>query len=296
MQGVSLHVTTEYDPLCDVIIGTGEGYHRAPAQVALVNGKQQRSFAAQGHASDVQVQAEFASFRAALEGAGITVHQPRLAPDTVPDQTCPRDIGFVIGDTFVQANMREPTRTDEIDGIRHILNRCTGPQITVPSGVCLEGGDVIVDGDVIFVGIGQRSDVAGAGFLQQVFAQDYQILPLPCRQPETGEDILHLDCTFNPLGLGHALIYPQGLADIPDLIQSRYEWIELTRAEADEMAANVVSAAPDHVIARTAPSCARVNAALRDAGYRVTEVDFDAVPATGGSFRCATLPLRRVPG
>ena len=54
--------------------------------------------------------------------------------------------------------------------------------------------------------------------------------------------------------------------------------------------------ANDHVIARDHPDCARVNDTLRKAGYRVEELRFDAVPSTGGSFRCATLPLNRAPG
>jgi len=289
---IRFQVAREYGPLTHVIMGTGQGYHRAPAQVAAVNGKQQRSLETLGHAKPEQVVAEFSNFRTALEAAGVTVHQPVLAPDSVPDQTCPRDIGFVIGDTFVTANMRIPSRIEEIQGIRPVLATCTGPQTTVPPGICLEGGDVIVDGDTVYVGIGQRSDPEGVEFLAQTFGNTHHIIPLPCRPPDTGEDILHLDCTFNPLGLGHALIYPGGLAHIPDALH-RYDWIEVTRAEADEMATNIVSVAPDHIIARTAPSCARVNAALRRAGYRVTEVEFNAVPATGGSFRCATLPLHR---
>jgi N-dimethylarginine dimethylaminohydrolase len=117
-------------------------------------------------------------------------------------------------------------------------------------------------------------------------------VPLPTRALDEGEDILHLDCAFQPLGLGHALIYPDGLATLPDAVRA-YDWIEVTRKEATALATNVISVAPDHVIARTAPDCARVNAALRAAGYKVTEVAFDAVPGTGGSFRCATLPLSR---
>lgn len=290
---IALNVTTECGRLRDVIMGTGAGYHRDPAQVEIVNGKHQRTADTQGHPSEAQLLTEFADFRTTLESAGVTVHQPVLAPDSVQDQTCPRDIGFVIGDSFVTAGMRVASRVEEIEGIRRTLAHCNGNQVTVPSGLCLEGGDVIIDTPYIFVGAGQRSDGAAAAFLEQHFGITHQIIPLPCVQTAQGEDILHLDCTFNPLGLGHALIYPAGLASIPDLLRTRYKWIEVTRDEADELATNVLSIAPDHVIARSAPSCARVNAELRRAGYRVSEVGFDSVPSTGGSFRCATLPLLR---
>ena len=287
------HVTSEYAPLSHVIMGTGVGYHRDPAQVEVVNATQAATFDTTGRPAAAQVEAEFGSFRTALQAAGVTVHEPRLAPNSVQDQTCPRDIGFVIGDTFVVAGMRSPSRTEEFEGIRHILSDWSGPVVEVPQGMSLEGGDVIIDGEVVYVGAGQRSDPAGTEFLTSQFGHSHTIVPLPTTPATDGEDILHLDCTFQPLGLGHALIYPAGLSHIPETLHSRYAWIEVTQDEATALATNIFSVAPDHLIARTHPACARVNAELRTAGYRVTEVAFNAVPSTGGSFRCATLPLRR---
>lgn len=290
---LQFQVATEFGRLTHVILGTGEGYHRDPAQVEVINATHAATLQAVGHPDPDHVTRDFARVRAALEAAGVRVCQPGLAPDSVQDQTCPRDIGFVIGTTFVTAGMRSPGRAEEIAGIRHILADWSGPQITVPRGIALEGGDVVVDGDLVFAGIGQRSDAAGAEFLAQHFAATHRIVPLPTTPPDQGEDVLHLDCTFQPLGLGHALIHPAGLVDIPPEIHDRYHWIEVDRTEAAALATNILSLAPDHILARTHPACARVNATMRAAGYRVTEVDFDAVPSTGGAFRCATLPLHR---
>ena len=144
-----------------------------------------------------------------------------------------------------------------------------------------------------FVGVGQRSDPEGAAFLRREFGDIYSIHQVPTRPLSQGEDVLHLDCAFQPIGLGHALIYPAGLDTIPAAMRTRYDWIEVTRDEAAALATNVLSLAPDHLVARDHPACARVNAALRAAGYRVDELPFDAVPSTGGAFRCATLPLAR---
>ena len=125
--------------------------------------------------------------------------------------------------------------------------------------------DVVVDGAHVFVGHGQRSDPAGLAFLQQRFGRDFEIVPLPCRSIADGEDVLHLDCAFNPLGKGHALIYPGGLETIPQILQHKYAWIEVSREEAAALATNVLSIAPDTVIARAGPECARVNGELRKA-------------------------------
>lgn len=290
---IAFNVRNEFDPLAHVVLGTARGYHRTPALVEIVNGTQRRTVEASGHPTEAQLLPEYAAFQSALEAAGVSVHQPELAPDSVQDQTCPRDIGFVIGDVFVAAGMRNASRTEELEGIRDLLARCSGRSLAVPSGVALEGGDVVVDGTHVFVGCGQRSDAAGLTFLQEHFGERFELVPLPCRSVAEGEDVLHLDCTFNPLGLGHALIYPRGLTTIPSVVRDKYAWIEVNRAEADALATNVLSIAPDTVIARAGPACARVNGALREAGYKVLEVAFDGVPSTGGSFRCATLPLQR---
>lgn len=291
--GITFAINDEFSPLRHVVVGRGQGYHRDAARVEVVNETHRQRLAEHGHPTESQVMAELDGFGAALARAGVTVHVPDLAPESVQDQTCPRDIGFVIGDTFVTAGMRNQSRAEEITGIADLLAGCDGPRVAVPTGVCLEGGDVIIDGQDIFVGTGQRSDGAGVAFLKETLGHSHGIHPMPARPLSEGENVLHLDCAFQPLGLGHALVYPDGLAEIPAVLRDRYDWIEVTRKEADALATNVLSVAPDHLIARDHPSCARVNGLLRRAGYRVDEVTFDAVPSTGGSFRCATLPLRR---
>ncbi len=293
MTPIAFHVQDETAPLTHVIMGTAEGYHRDPDQVAVVNRTQEKTVSASGHPTEAQLLPEFAAFRKAMEDAGVTVHQPRLAPPSVQDQTCPRDIGFVIGDLFVTAGMRHPSRTEEIEGIRHILEAASGRHLVVPSHMALEGGDVVVDAPYVFVGVGQRTDPAGPALLAEALGADFEVVPLPCQSAKEGEEVLHLDCTFNPLGRGHALIYPDGLVQIPPQVAERYAFIEVTRQEAEALATNVFSVAPDNIIARAGPACARVNAALRKADYRVTEVEFNGVPSIGGSFRCATLPLTR---
>ncbi len=293
MAPITLNIPNEFSPLSHVIMGTAEGFHRDPTQVSVVNSTQAKTVSDAGHPTEAKLAPEFAAFRAAMEAAGVCVHQPKLAPPSVQDQTCPRDIGFVIGDLFVAAGMRHSSRTEEIAGIDHIMCQLDGRKIAVPPGTALEGGDVVVDGRHVFVGVGQRTDGDGPAFLAGALGPSYTIVPLACRSLDEGEEVLHLDCAFNPLGLGHALIYANGLADIPPVLTENYSFIEVTRKEAQALATNVFSVAPDHIIARAGPDCARVNAELRKAGYSVTEVAFDGVPSIGGSFRCATLPLAR---
>jgi N-dimethylarginine dimethylaminohydrolase len=94
-----------------------------------------------------------------------------------------------------------------------------------------------------------------------------------------------------PVGQRSALIYAAGLAEVPAAIADQYDLIEVTKAEQQLLATNVLSISPTQVIARTCAT--RVNTALRQRGLEVIELPFDDPPKTGGSFRCCSLPLWR---
>ena len=170
---------------------------------------------------------------------------------------------------------------DEIDP-QHILK--------VPDDIVLEGGDVIVDNGRIFVGLSQRTGPEGAAFLASHFPQ-FDVIPVPLKQIADGENVLHLDCSFVPVGTKYALIYADGLAEMPAIIAEQYNFIEVTKAEQQILATNVLSISPTQLIARTQST--RVNAELRKRGLEVIELPFDDPPKTGGSFRCCSLPLWR---
>ncbi len=293
MDTIALNIENEFDRLTHVVVGTGLGYHRNATLVEVVNETQKTTFRSGAYPTEKTLLPEFENFRQALQDNGVHVYEPKLAPDAVQDQTCPRDIGFVIGDVLVIASMSVRSRAEEIKGIAHLFDYWQGHILKAPDDVNIEGGDVIIDQGRIFVGVGQRSNFAGLEFLKTSFGDKYQIIPMPCRSLADGEDVLHLDCTFQPLGLGHALIYPDGLETIPPEITDNYSLIPVNRLEAGALATNIFSIRPDTLIARNAPECARVNEELRKRGYQVIEVQFDLVPSTGGSFRCATLPIRR---
>ena len=214
----------------------------------------------------------------------------------VYDQLTPRDIGVTIGHKFLICPVVKASRRYEVAGIfRHILAMGGDePTILLPPDpeILLEGGDIIVDKNCIFVGISQRSNEAGVTYLTHQFRDKFTVVPVQCRRLEEGENVLHLDCTFNPVGQNMALIYVDGFEDIPDEIQ-QYEWIEIDKEEQKHLATNVLSLDQKTVISRNHPACVRVNEEMRKRGLQVIELPFDAAPSTGGSFRCCSLPLVR---
>ena len=87
---------------------------------------------------------------------GVTV----LRPDSVMDcnQIFARDLGFVVGDIFVRANII-PHREKELLGLASFLSQIpTSNQLMFPKEVHIEGGDVIVWNDYIFVGYSENED------------------------------------------------------------------------------------------------------------------------------------------
>ncbi len=284
----TLCVTSETGRLRSVIIGYPDNFHQVPP--AIINETQKQYYFGPNRPTRQQVMAELNGFKATLAQHQVEVLQP-VPLAGVPDQLMTRDIGVVIGDTFVVTQMARQSRRDEWLGLLPILDKIGTQRIVkVPDGIVLEGGDVIVDNGRIFVGLSQRTGADGAAFLAGTFPQ-FEVVPVPLKQLADGEDVLHLDCSFVPVGTGHALIYPAGLAEMPPAIAEQYALIEVTKAEQQILATNVLSISPTQVIARQ--QAARVNAEMRQRGLTVIELPFNDPPKTGGSFRCCSLPLWR---
>lgn len=215
----------------------------------------------------------------------------------VYDQLTPRDIGVTIGQRFLMCNMARRSRRYEITGVFPFILSRGGeePNLIIPDdpAALMEGGDLMVDKGRLLVGISQRTNEAGLAFLQATFGQEFEVVPVHCRPLSEGENVLHLDCTFNPVGSNHCLIYPDGFREVPEVIRKDYQWIEVRKEEQAALATNVLSIDPEVVISRDHPACERVNQEMERIGLRVIRIPFDGAPATGGSFRCCSLPLVR---
>ena len=296
-----ISIDDEFSKLQRVIIGLGAPYQTNKTQVTgemsefplVPNTDRKQEVLALSYPTEEILLREYANYVEMLEKYGVEVLRADPAAAYSFDYTCPRDIGFVVGDRFFVANMAVPSRADEIGTVRPLMVDIDADRIVQPpTAALLEGGDVILlDARTILVGINQRSNLQGYTFLRDYLSPlGYQVLPAEHNQ-------LHLDCCLNPLGGGHLLIHPESLkGDDAATWQAleRLSWVHIDAVEREHLATNVLSINPGTVIARSHVACARVNRTLRDLGYRVEEIDFDGVPATGGSFRCASLVLGRV--
>jgi N-dimethylarginine dimethylaminohydrolase len=205
----------------------------------------------------------------------------------LPYQHATRDAGAVIGDTIVLSSLREETRRLEAQIAEPILQKY-GLRILTPERGFVEGGDIIVDHDRLWVGLGSRTDEWGVEFLHRTFGRDYDVIPL-----RFGPIYTHLDTIFGILGQGHALLYePAFESSSLQRIREVYpSIISLTDKEQRNAGANVLCLSPDKLVSIAENHS--VNRQLLELGYQVVTVPFSEVIKSGGSVRCDTLPVER---
>ncbi len=202
-----------------------------------------------------------------------------------PEQVFTRDIGFTLGQTIFVAKMATDLRSGEENVLKQWLE---DEEISYYNLVeeRIEGGDVVIDRDTIYVGLSDRTEQKAAQQLQRLLNQ-FNIITIPFK-----EKYLHLDCVFNVVSPDLALIYPNALTkeDI-ELFASRYDLIEVSEEEQFQLGTNVLSIGNKRVI--SLPVNTNVNKQLRNRGFEVIEVDITEIIKSGGSFRCCTLPILR---
>ena len=115
-----LGIQNEFDPLELVILGTGIGL-KAEADPVLQQGLPKTS-ALYSQPDPNLTEHEFEGVCRALKQFGTVVQRPDIvdSPEIV-DQTCPRDVGFVIDDLYFEANSRYASRNVEHLGIDPLL-------------------------------------------------------------------------------------------------------------------------------------------------------------------------------
>jgi N-dimethylarginine dimethylaminohydrolase len=202
-----------------------------------------------------------------------------------PEQVFTRDIGFTLGQTIFVAKMAHDVRIGEEDVLRQWLDDEEMSYFNLAEDR-IEGGDVIIDGETIYVGLSNRTHQEAVEHLQSILIQ-FDVKAIPFK-----EKYLHLDCVFNVVSPDVALIYPPALTkeDI-DLFSSRYELIEVSEDEQYTLGTNVLSIGDKKIL--SLPINKQVNQKLRNRGFEVIEVDITEIIKSGGSFRCCTLPILR---
>lgn len=203
-----------------------------------------------------------------------------------PEQVFTRDIGFTIGGTLFIGEMATDIRHGEEELLAKHLKERNIPFKTLSKG-SIEGGDVIVDGLTVYVGVSSRTDEDAIAELEAALPDRYKVIPI-----EFDARYLHLDCVFNLLSDKDALIFPGAIKQQSvNLLNGRYDLIEVSEQEQFTLGTNVLSIGEGKVF--SLPVNQMVNHELSARGYTVIETDFSEIIKSGGSLRCCTLPLKR---
>jgi glycine amidinotransferase len=238
---------------------------------------------------------------------GVAVHRPQrlagdertfLAPNGEGAQLFPRDGMIVIGNHVVDASLRLLCRQRERYGLRPIIQQAAQQRgarwSSVPlgspgcvDGPFLEGGDTLLNGYEIYVGIsGCASDLAGADWLQALLGETYRVIPVAMKS-----NVLHLDCAMALIKPGLLVYSPQKLIDGLPMSLRDWDKIEVSVDEANLLATNGLVLEEGRVIIDA--DNVRVIEELRKRKVDVIPLPFDGPIATGGGLRCAHHPLLR---
>jgi len=225
--------------------------------------------------------------------SGIKVYKPINFKGVM--QIFVRDIGFVIEDKFFISNMNIKRGLDEIDGIKHIIDFIPQDNIVenLPKEVMIEGGDVIVAGDNIFIGKSSRTNDDGFKFIKEYFKNKNVVQVELDHDPNSENYALHLDCAFQPISNSAAIICESSITN-PQIIKNYYlndSLIYVSRLQANRMFTNILSIGENRIIIEK--GFFELEHQLLEKGFDVLKVDFKETSKLGGLLRCSTLPLLR---
>lgn len=302
---LKLRVTNETDRLKAVILGTAVSNGATPTLEEAYDPKSAEHIKAGTYPIEKDMVAEMDAFAAVLQKYGVQVYRPEIIRDC--NQIFTRDIGFVIDDVFIKANIL-PDRQAEFQAIEYIVKQMNPDKVvTPPEEVHIEGGDVMPWNEHIFIGtykgddykeqVTARTNMAGVAFIQNLFPhKKVKEFDLVKSKTEARDNALHLDCCFQPVGKDKAIIYKGGFrseADYQYLVDifGAENLFHIEREEMYEMNSNIFSISPDVVVSEK--HFTRLNAWLRAKGFTVEEIPYSEISKQEGLLRCSTLPLLR---
>ena len=302
---LKLRVTNETDRLKAVILGTAVSNGATPTLEEAYDPKSAEHIKAGTYPIEKDMVAEMDAFAAVLQKYGVQVYRPEIITDC--NQIFTRDIGFVIDDVFIKANIL-PDRQAEFQAIEYIVKQMNPDKVvTPPEEVHIEGGDVMPWNEHIFIGtykgddykeqVTARTNMAGVAFIQKLFPhKKVKEFDLVKSKTEARDNALHLDCCFQPVGKDKAIIYKGGFrseADYQYLVDifGAENLFHIEREEMYEMNSNVFSISPEVVVSEK--HFTRLNTWLRAQGFTVEEIPYSEISKQEGLLRCSTLPLLR---
>ena len=302
---LELNINNETSKLRVVVLGSATSNGPTPKAEEAYDPKSREHVLAGTYPVESDMVSEMEAFNQVLEKYGVTVFRPE--PIDNYNQIFARDIGFVIGDIFVKSNIL-PERERELDAIQYIIDQIDPSKVVrPPEEAHIEGGDVMLWNDYIFIGtykgsdykdyITARTNKEGVQYIKDLFPhKKVKEFDLIKSKIEARDNALHLDCCFQPVGENKGIIYKRGFREEGDYqflvdLFGRENLFHITREEMYNMCSNVFSIDTNVVVSEK--HFTRLNTWLRANGFVVEEIPYAEIAKQEGLLRCSTLPLIR---
>lgn len=304
---MNLHIVNETSILKTVVLGQPGSIGSIPKIEKTYDAKSFESVLNNVYPTEDAIYKEMLGFEKVLLKYDVQVLRPWTLENC--NQVFARDVGFVIDDKIINCNII-PDREDEKEAYEVIYDGVAYNKIyNLPEKAHVEGGDVVLYNNIIFVGLytgddypqfkTARTNLYAFNFLKELFPHK-TIIPLELKKHDTNPrlGVLHLDCTFMPVGKNKAIVYKDGFRFEKDYqlivdMFGRENIFEITTEEMYAMNSNVFSISPQVVVSEI--NFTRLNEHLETVwGLTVEKIPYREISKMGGLLRCSTFPLRRL--
>ena len=301
----SLKINNEFGALSNVILGVAYSFGGTPKIDECYDPKSRENVVNGTFPNEKNLIAELNNFLKVLEKYNVNV----IRPETIENynQIFTRDIAFVIDDKIIVSGIIDE-RKKEIDGIEKVFSKiCSDKIITLSNDARIEGGDVILDGENIYIGYSKednfnkykvaRTNEKAINEIKILFPNK-NIFSFELNKSDLSarDNALHLDCCFQPIGKNKAIIYEGGFKNYDDVLFITEKFgddnlIRISREEMYNMNSNIFSISENVLVSEN--GFKRLNRILSEQGFIVEEIKFSEIAKMEGLLRCTTLPLQR---
>ena len=220
--------------------------------------------------------------KAIMKNAGVEVTDTGELPGH-PNSVFTRDAAVCCHRGYIKLRMGLSTRRGEEDWLAMILDEIgieKAGEIVEPGTV--EGGDVILAGNVAFIGISGRTNREGAGQISEILGK----MGFETRVVEVPEPYLHIGGAMSMLAPDKVLccknVFPKGFFKGFETIEAPDETF---------VSGNVICLAPNHVIADSFHQ--KTIEILKNANIRVEAIDLSEFLKGTGGPTCLIMPVER---
>jgi len=301
---VEVKVDNEYSTLKSVILGLAEDMGDPPKVFDVYDPRSLYHIKNNSYPNEVDVKKDVESFYKILIKHNVDVLRPSNIKNC--NQVFARDLGFVISNIFFQSNI-VPNREEELIGISDTISTLDAGVVKLPDYMHIEGGDVVVHNDKIFIGtysgddysdlITARTNQESIVYLEKMIPSK-EIMSVDIKKSNTDiyKNVLHLDCCFQPIGKSKAIICPDSFVDKNDVdyIINYFGKSNSYIAHGQEaymLISNLLVLSPEVIVSDK--RFKKLNTWLEKKGFLVEKISYESVSKMSGLFRCSTLPLLR---